>query len=256
MKKLFLIFIVFTSLFGSSRENDVNLSFIQTSKKLLSADGYSKNISLGEWVKNKNILYDKKVSKSDKSIMFQNFDYISLSKIQYKNNDYFVLLVEKDNGYFEYPNIRKNWINYKETIFMVFDKEDIEKIKEYILIPQNNPMILKKSYEVASLINNRFKHLGGEHSYSKKVLMSEITRSVKNMYNNKNSIQYSYFIFPIFSTIENGKHVIRFKIPFLNDITPKNHLVKDAFFIRIKTDSLEYDYFEIPAKQFQDIFNL
>ena len=63
MKKLFLIVILVSSLFASSnRQDDVSLKFTKSSNKLTKADGYSKNIPLGKWIKNKNLICDKVVS--------------------------------------------------------------------------------------------------------------------------------------------------------------------------------------------------
>ncbi len=258
MKKLFLVVILVSSLFASSnRQDDVNLKFTKSSTKLIKADGYSKNITLGKWIKNKNLICDKVVSsKIEKTAMYQNFDYLQLSKLDYNSKDFFTLIVEKDNGYFEYPHIYRNWIPFKETTFLILSKEEINEIIDYISIPRDKPFILKKSYQIASTINNRFKQLGGERAYTKEVLMSNIKNAVINMYNSNYQTKYSYYTFPIFSTLENNKHVIRFKIPVLNELVPNNSIVKDAFSIRIKYDNLEYDYFEVPVAEFKKLFSI
>lgn len=256
MKKLFLILILISSLVASSRQDDVNLKFTKSSTKLIKADGYSKNLELGKWIKNKNIINDKPANSNiEKSFMVQNFDYMQLSKLEYDNNEYFVLLTEKDNGYFKYPTIYRDWISFKETTFLILTKEEIKEISEYISSPKDYPFIVKKGPKVADEINNKLKNLGGEYSYTKEVLMSRISKSIKNINDLSSKVQYSYFSFPLFSTLENNKHVIRFKVPFYNFVKSNyNSPGKDLFSIRIESDSLEYDYFEVPAEEFKKLF--
>lgn len=259
MKYLILIFILVSNLAAaSSRQDDTALNFTRTSVKLIKADGYSKNLELGKWIKNKNLINDKPANSIiEKPFMVQNFDYIQLSKLEYDNNEYFILLTEKDNGYFEYPSIYRGWISFKETTFLILTKDEIKEINEYISSPKDYPFIIKKSPKIADEINNKFKKLGGEYSYTKEVLMSRISKSIKNINDPSSKVQYSYFSFPLFSTLENNKHVIRFKVPFYNfEKSNYNSIGKDLFSIRIGTDSLEYDYFEVPVEEFKKIFTI
>lgn len=256
MKIVFIIFVCSLYLFSGSRVDDETLNFKISSIKLLNADGWVKNNTLGKWIKNDNLLSNNPVkSILEKSHIKQNFDYIQGKKIIYKNSEYFILLVERDTGLYQYPRIHRGWENFKITQAFVFTNEELQSIKDFIKEPNSNIFKIRRNFYLEASINDKFKILGGENAYTEEVLMSKISKIIKNFdtLSAKDSA-CCFNTFRIKSTIDDDKHIIRFKIPVGE--TVDSDLINSKYHGTNDINALDLEYFEVPADEFIKIFNI
>lgn len=139
--KLTLITLLLTSsllqVFGQERVNREKLSFDTTSGTLSKATGWAYNSTLGEWIDYENVISDSKDYKDKyKSLkgermmsrISQNFLNLQTKTITYKGSTYYILIVEKWSGAYEYPAIKQDWYTFKKTIGYVFTKEEYQKL--------------------------------------------------------------------------------------------------------------------------------
>ncbi len=133
-----LLLTVFTvQIFGQERTNREKISFETTSGTLLKATGWANNSTLGEWIDYENVISDNKDYKVKyKSLQGphmmssrgQNFQKVQTRTTTYKGTTYYVLIVDKWNGRFEYPNIYRDWYKFKQTIGYIYTKAEYQKL--------------------------------------------------------------------------------------------------------------------------------
>ena len=142
MKKSYLLIFFFFSLtqqmIGQERTNREKLSFVTSSEnKLSKATGWAYNTTLGEWVDYENVISDDKNYKDKyKSLQgaymmshsSQNFQWLWTRTISFKGTLYYVLILEKWSGAYQYPSIQEDWYEFKETIAYVYTKEEYQKL--------------------------------------------------------------------------------------------------------------------------------
>lgn len=139
--KLTLITILMTGsllqVFGQERTNREKLNFDTTSGTLLKATGWANNSTLGEWIDYENVISDNKDYKVKyKSLqgaymmshISQNFQKVQTRTVTYKGTTYYVLIVDKWSGRYEYPSIREDWYEFKETIGYIYTKDEYQKL--------------------------------------------------------------------------------------------------------------------------------
>jgi hypothetical protein len=139
--KLTLITILMTGslfqVFGQERINREKLNFDTASGTLSKATGWAYDSTLGEWIDYENVISDDKDYKVKyKSLQgaymmshtSQNFQKVQTRTITYKGTTYFVLIVNKWSGRYEYPSIREDWYEFKETIGYIYTKDEYQKI--------------------------------------------------------------------------------------------------------------------------------
>lgn len=139
--KLTLITLLLTGtlfqVFGQERTNREKLSFDTTSGILSKATGWANNSTLGEWIDYKNVISDSKDYKDKyKSLqgeymmskISQNFQKVQTKTITYTGTTYYVLIVDKWSGRYEYPSIREDWYTFKQTIGYIYTKEEYQKL--------------------------------------------------------------------------------------------------------------------------------
>lgn len=123
--------------FGQDRVNREKLSFLDKSNQLTTSVGWSYNTTLGEWVDYNNVIennksYKEKYKSLQGSYMMshitQNFISIQTKTLIYKDIKYYVLLVEKWNGDYKYPNIREDWRKYKTMYGYIFTETEYNKL--------------------------------------------------------------------------------------------------------------------------------
>lgn len=255
IKIILIICILCINLFSGSRVDDISLSFSGVSPKLLNADGWVKNNTLGKWIKNKNVLSNNPINSTfEKSNIEQNFDSIQCKKIIYNNVEYFVLLIEKDTGLYKFPKIHRNWENFKITQAFIFSKNDIESIKKFIQVPSSSILNLKKNFYLETSMNDKFKILGGENAYTEDVLMPKISKIIREFDSLNMKESCCFNTFRIKSLIDENKHVVRFKIP--SSETESSSLINLKVYGTNDLNALDLEYFEVSVEDFMKIFNI
>lgn len=138
--------------FGQDRVNREKLSFLDKSNQLTTAVGWSYNTTLGEWIDYNNVIEDDKSYKEKyKSLQgsymmshsTQNFISIQTKTLVYKDIKYYVLLVEKWDGHYKYPNIKEDWRIYKTMYGYIFTEIEYNKLNNI-----NGVMNLETQYMV------------------------------------------------------------------------------------------------------------
>ncbi|MCC4228415.1 hypothetical protein [Zunongwangia profunda] len=139
----FIVFFLFTNtytIFSQERVNKENLKFKENIGELLSAKGWEYNTSTGDWVGYNNLIEGDARWKDEntddasdyiKSHREQNFIKLEFKTIEYKNEIYYVLLVSKWNGRYNYPAIRKDWITFKQLEGFIYTEEQFNELKSF-----------------------------------------------------------------------------------------------------------------------------
>ena len=124
-------------IYGQERTNRVKLTFEKTSETLLKAIGWSYNSTLGEWIDYANVISDEKEFKNEyKSLQgaymmsqtSQNFLKMLTRTVTFKGTTYYVIIIDKWSGQYEYPAIKEDWYEFKETSGYIYTKEEYQKL--------------------------------------------------------------------------------------------------------------------------------
>jgi hypothetical protein len=143
MKKLALALTLFLFCFilkGQERVNRDKLSFIESSQILTKATGWAFNSTLGEWIDFENVISDNKDYKGKyKSLQgdwmmsrtYQNFIDIQSKTLLFNNIKYYVLIINKWYGKYEYPSIKEDWYTYVWTRGYIYTEEEFKKLESF-----------------------------------------------------------------------------------------------------------------------------
>lgn len=146
-------------LFSQERVNREKLSFGTVSGIITKSTGWAYNTTLGEWVDYENVISESKDYKEKyKSLQgewmmsreSQSFLELQTKSIVYKGITYYVLIVDKWSGRYEYPNIREDWYTFKETTGYIFTKEEYQKIQNIeglVELKTKNEVSMGSKYE-------------------------------------------------------------------------------------------------------------
>lgn len=227
--KLTLITLLMTGtlfqVFGQERTNREKLSFDAVSGILSKATGWANNSTLGEWIDYENVISDDKDYKVKyKSLqggfmmsrISQNFQKVETRTVIYKGSTYYLLLVDKWSGEYQYPNIREDWYTFKQTIGYIYSKEEYQK-----LLNIESLVELKTQYVVA---------MGSKYEKYDEIQFLDLVQTELSTEKSKYSTEYT---FPIMKSKEGA---IRFYLP-------------DSFSTYSKYD-FEKKYFETDFENF------
>jgi len=123
--------------FGQDRVNRQKISFDTTSQLLTKATGWNYNSIIGEWVDYKNVICGDKDYKGKYASLqggpymmsnFDSFNSIQFKTITFNNKKYYVLVINMWSGAYEYPSLRMDWYEFKETIGYIFNEEEYQKL--------------------------------------------------------------------------------------------------------------------------------
>ena len=207
MKKLLLL-LFFGLLFqvnAQSRVNRAKLSFNSSSEILDKAMGWKYNNELGEWVGYDNVISDDKKYQTDyKSLqggymmskVEQNFLNIQTKSVIVKDKTYYVVMVEKYEGRYEYPSIYEDWYYWKQTNGYIFTKDEYSKLLNF----ENE----------VSIETNLFVELGSSYEKYDESKFIALIQTELNSYKSNYSKKYS---FPVIKTTTENEEVIRFYLP-------------------------------------------
>lgn len=89
----------------------------------------------GQWNSRKNripayISSDILLDHKDYGLGIDNFQSITISNITIEEKEYYLLIKKRRGGYYEYASIRKGWRSRDHTLYYVFEKKELEKIKD------------------------------------------------------------------------------------------------------------------------------
>ena len=230
--KLTLITLLLTGtlfqVFGQERTNREKLGFDTISGILTKATGWANNSTLGEWIDYENVISDSKDYKDKyKSLqgaymmshINQNFQKVLTKTLNYKGKTYYVLIVDKWNGRYEYPSIRENWYEFKQTIGYIYTTEEYQK-----LLNLEKLVELKTRYMVS---------IGSKYEKYDETVFLDLIQTELSKEKSKYSPEYN---FPIMKSKEGA---IRFYLP-------------ESFTSYSKYD-FEKKYFEIDFDSFTKI---
>lgn len=230
--KLVLITLLMTGslfqVFGQERTNREKLSFDTTSGTLSKATGWAYNSTLGEWIDYENVISDSKDYKDKyKSLqgqwmmsrISQNFQKVQTKTVTYKGTIYYVLIVEKWSGRYEYPSIKEDWYTFKQTIGYIYTKEEYQKLMNLDTLIE-----LKTKYMV---------NMGSKYEKYDETKFLDLIQTELSQEKRKYSSEYT---FPIMKSKEGA---IRFYLP-------------DSFSSYSKYD-FEKKYFETDFESFTKI---
>jgi hypothetical protein len=203
---LLLLFMTCSSLslkvFCQERVNREKLSFGSTSGILEKCTGWAYNSKIGEWIGYENVISENKDFKEKYSILqgekmmsrvFQNFLKMQIKTLGFNGATYYVLVVEKWSGRYEYPSLELDWYSFKEVLGFVFSQEEYQKFSKL-----EGQIELKTKYRV---------NLGSKYEEYDEIKFLDLLQSELSQEKTKYSIEYK---FPILLTKENA---VRFYIP-------------------------------------------
>lgn len=227
---LFTLFVTGTlfQVFGQERTNREKLSFDAVSGILSKATGWANNSTLGEWIDYENVISDDKDYKVKyKSLQggfmmsrtSQNFQKVETRTVIYKGTTYYLLMVDKWSGEYEYPSIREDWYTFKQTLGYIYSKEEYQK-----LFNLESLVELKTQYVV---------RMGSKYEKYDEIKFLDLVQTELSTEKSKYSPEYT---FPIMKSKEGA---IRFYLP-------------DSFSTYSKYD-FEKKYFETDFENFSKI---
>jgi len=227
----FLLSFLVLSVYGQTRKNREKLSFQDKSDVMSIAIGWSYNSVLGEWVDYENVISVNKEYKTKSKFMYgtfmksltsQNFINMITKTIIYNEQKYYVLVVEKWDYYYEYPNLKMDRYCYKNTFGYIFTESEYNKLKDF------NKEVQLKTNIVVSIGSKNEKY--NEQKFLDYIL-TEITREIS---------EYStIYTFPVLKSDEEN---IRFYLP-------------DRF-SEYSEYNFDKEYFETTSKNFNKIIFL
>ncbi|MDH5380880.1 MAG: hypothetical protein OEW75_08510 [Cyclobacteriaceae bacterium] len=204
--KLTLIILLITGsllqAFGQERTNREKLSFDTTSGILSKATGWANNSTVGEWIDYVNVISDSKDYKDKyKSLqgewmmsrISQNFQKVQTKTVTYKGTTYYVLIVDKWSGRYEYPSIKEDWYTFKQTNGYIYIKEEYQK-----LLTIESLVEIKTQYMVS---------MGSKYKKYDEIEFLDLIQTELSTEKSKYSTEYT---FPVMKSKEGA---IRFYLP-------------------------------------------
>jgi|694.fasta_scaffold05966_13 hypothetical protein len=204
--KILTIFFIFLSLLtlAQDRVNRQKLKFIDSSFQLTSSIGWSYNHTIGEWIDYKNVICEDKKWKETWSNLQgsymmsknneQNFISIQTKVLIYKDIRYYVILVEKWNGNYEYKEIMYNWREFKTMYGYIFEETEYNKLKN-----------IKTNLDLKTQLTVE---LGSYYEEYEETLFLDL---IQNELNYPKYVHNTTYIFPI-RKMENED--VRFYVPY------------------------------------------
>ena len=214
--------------FGQERVSREKLSFYATSGTLSKATGWSYNSTLGEWVDFENVISDNKDFKEKyKSLQgeymmsetSQNFLNIQTKSVIYKGTTYYVVIVDKWSGRYEYPTLQQDWYSFNQTFGYIYTKVEYQKLLNIVSLVE-----LKTQYMVS---------IGSKYEKYDETKFLDLIQTELSQVKSEYSTEYT---FPVMKSKEGA---IRFYLP-------------DSFSTYSKYD-FEKKYFETVLNDFSNL---
>lgn len=187
-----------SSVLGQDRTNRAKLSFTSQSEIIAKAIGWAYNDELGEWVNYQNIIStDKKNAKVIKGTIAQSFSSMQFKTVFLDSVTYYVLVLRRMGGAFQYPNIGSGYYQWKQTFGFIFTKEEYAK-----LASSSDSIVELKAQRMVCMCSNYERY--------NEVKFLDLVRTELESEHGKYRSTYT---FPIKKVTVKGENLVRFFIP-------------------------------------------
>ncbi|MCD4773974.1 MAG: tetratricopeptide repeat protein [Bacteroidales bacterium] len=230
-----LIILLGTAAYSQQTEGEVELSYSTISgiqSKLSDVTGWSLQDN-GRWASEKNIIpfsnYKTKKRPTAKFKLGQeNFTEIQLRRVLIDDIQYNVLIIEYQDGKYEFPLLEEGWRSYLSASYYVFKAKNLLKV-----LPED--VKFNESYA----INLDVYCYGEEKNYDPEIISNKIVNKITKTQAliNYNQANLVWAVYPIF---ENGEKNCRFKFiksyvtqhlySFYTDPRHRKELFKRSFY--------------------------
>ena len=227
---LIILLLFSITVFSQSRTNRKKLTFINSSEKLTSSTGWSNNETLGEWIDYENVICNSKDYKTKyKSLRGrymmskreQSFLGIQTKTFYFNEIQYYIIMIEKYDGRYEYPSIQQDWYSWKEVQGFVFTENEYKKLLEL-----DGEVKLETQYRV---------DIGSTYDKYNETTFLDLIQTKLNT-----ELSYSStYTFPILKTTSDNTEVIRFYVP--------------ESFSSYSMYNFDKEYFEVSPQEFDKI---
>lgn len=187
---LFTLSFTFYSI-GQDRVNRQKLTFTESSQILKKATGWAYNTTIGEWIDYPNAIETNKEFKTTykslagaymNSQCDQNFYSVQTRTITFKDNKYYVLVVGRLNGNFEYPTIGRDWYYFTITCGFIFTESEYNKL---LNINANETIVIETQFQTTQ---------GGRYTNYDETLFLDNIQTELNTTKSKYSSVYKFAI--------------------------------------------------------------
>ncbi|MGG5578037.1 hypothetical protein ACPDHL_11950 [Myroides sp. C15-4] len=197
------VLLVSMVMYSQSRVNIVMPKLYNKTKTITKGIGWAYNENIGKWFSNLNVIDTKKVHLFWKSHIDQNFNSIQMANIDINGEKFYVLLFERDSGYYHYETIQEDWQETLSKFYFVIDEFSYNRMKESIEGKTGETISLRSIRE--GVIDNKFSVLGAEYAYNEENLVASILQE-------RNSLSSAY-IFEFNVQKLEGEDIARFLLP-------------------------------------------
>jgi hypothetical protein len=190
-----LISFVFSNIFSQDRVDSVALVFNKQSEQLKNAIGWKYNSESGKWIDNENVISKDKIKGISKllkmSYLGGNFISIETKSLTYNDDIFYVLIIKKVAGEYEYPHIKEGWIYFEKVNGYIFNSVEYSK--------------LTSADSLITLVTKNNISMGSKNEkYDENVFLNLIRKKLAEKQN------YNEYFFPIIKTKDG---LIRFQLP-------------------------------------------
>ena len=224
MRKTILLIIMNVFLFSSyaqKRTNEITpTKFYSKSPKLTKATGWKKNKKSGKWISHENRIDTEDDSYRDFDYGKQGFNWIQLTKLNYKEKDYYIFLFNTLTWREMYGWKEKKRGKIKTTKFFVIPKSSYKEIKSKLNSDEGR--FVETISEINGKFSNEFESMGGTNIYNEENLILEIIQKIKN-----STISRS---FQIHSQEIDGKKIVRILLPEDSYLKGTSSMMEIAYF--------------------------
>lgn len=223
---------------GQERVNRQKLSFDTSSGVMTKSTGWAYNSTLGEWIDYDNVISARKDYKDRSKILQgsymmsktdQNFLGVQTKTMKFRDTTYYVLIVEKWEGEYEYPSIKEDWYEFKITYGYLFTKEEYQKI----LNLDSGTLSIKSKFKVS---------MGSKYERYDETKFLDLIQSEILKGRDKWNSDY------LFTISKSSKKLVRFYVPYVDrnyTYSFSKYDFKESYF---ETDSENFNKVLLPTK--------
>lgn len=232
MKKIISIFfsiVMFCSLFAFSQERENPVIEVQIGPPLgclTEAVGWAFDQENKEWKSSKNKILSFWRGYKSQQLGVHNFDFIESRKVTFKDQEFYILIMQSTTGDFKYPSIEKGWYTVKEHKYWVFTPGEWARLR-YLKDRQDNYVIMllvDDGYEVGSVDLEKLR---------KNLKLDEVEKRLAR------NDEFPVFVYPI-----EDKQLIQFRLNVSHPSDQEPRKPEDKL------------YYEIPESAYFQLFNI
>jgi len=248
IQKGFLIIFTFLCVlaFGQSiQRSQSNLPILSEDKAIItSAVGWVlQDNGLWESANGKIKLYDSELNKRPdpmQKLGRSNFESLIIKEVLVGDEQYVVLIILYDGGYFEFPDLKQGFKKQKNALYYVFNAKKLDEI-----------LPLDTKYNDPYAVNLDLFTYDDLVDYDKKELDTKISYNILRTVKLELKSQYTA-VLNIMPVITNGKKFFRYRLVKLLN---KKSIYQKYLLEENKNMLFTRSYFEIPYNDFVDFFS-